>query len=211
MVERLFNSNPINGNDSECTVANTIKECSTFDEGSSSVYRHAGRLATINENLEGYQFSASNDRSLSLNSGRRIRRNSHPGSARESNPSITYSPLSNESKELRASGGRTKCLRDPMLSLEITPKNDTLVFNKHKLDKIDEADSSAELRAERDFEPRQLSNSHTKGIMIAQLPSARMRRRSHPTDLNYVRNLRQQVDIYKCSEDEILSRWVKFF
>lgn len=213
MVERLFNCNPITEDDlgsNEGTITNLINEPSGFNDRSSPVDR-ATKLPTINENFEGFQFSSSYDQMLPVELGRRTRRNSHPSGFRESQTNRTHSPFSIDPKQLRPPGGRCKSLRDPMLALEVTPKEEHLIFDKHRLDKIDEADSSAEISAEQDFKCRELSNGHREEIMRVQPVRGRLRRGSYPTDVNYARNLKQRVDMSNCSEEEIVSRWMKFF
>lgn len=216
MVERLFNFNPINDGESECTVTDQIKDAyastaSTFNERSSPINRSSGKLPTINENLEGFQtqLSTSCDRSLPLNTGTRIRRHSHPGTLLESKTSV--SKFSTGQNELRATGGKTRCLRDPMLSFEITPKEETVVFHKHKLHKIDEDDSLTEERREDNLESRDISNSHTEDILTVLPVRTIVRRSSYPTDSNHVRHFDQHVDLNDCSEKEIVSKWMKFF
>ena len=211
MVERLFNFNPINDIDSERIITESIRDGCTFDERSSPINRATCKLPTINENLEGFQFSSSCDRSLPLYLGTRIRRNSHPGTHQENKTSITYSMFSNKRREQRSTaGGKIKCLRDPMLSFETTPKEKTLVFHKHKLDKIDEDDSLTEVREEGGEKCEDTSNGHTQDIPTVLPVRTIARRCSYPTDPN-TGNARNFVDLNKCSEKEIVTRWMKFF
>ena len=145
-------------------------------------------LPTIKENQEGFYYGTSCVRSLVLQRGGK-RRNSHPISAHDFN--MNLSPYISDAKSTSTVGGKTglNC-KDPMLAFDINiiRKSQNATFKKHKLDKIDEAEDSAEHKAEEDF--RSIKEQSISSECFNGGDAFQIRRSSFP-------NTDQRISAYK--------------
>lgn len=215
MVERLFTRDV--ENNCECNVTNLINERDSFRESLPGPL-NCGFLPTINENLEGFQ-SAISDQPTKFRL--RPRRNSHPVSIRESltNSAFTASKLSGSATKCKQSNKTCrKCKsKDPMLSFKTRPKQTNIVFDKHKLDKIDEGDSLTECE-ENDADCREeiINKANIVDISSYSRNMSYMtgRRSSYPADSTpFIQRNNLAQDVRDCTqcEQEIVSKWMNFF
>ena len=220
MVERLFTGDVETSDDNrEYRVTNLRNERDSFHEHEPRPVEYSF-LPTINENLEGFQSTTSDQAKL-----QRIkfttRRNSHPISFREG---IIRTNLA--LAKSKPAGGAIKCKqslakcrkcssRDPMLSFKILPKQDNIVFDKHTLDKIDEGDSMTELNEENDTVcEKEIIHGHSVVDMSMYSRNTTSRRSSYPVDstvLHQNNTLSQNMRDFKQCQGGIVSKWMKFF
>ena len=203
MVERLF-TRDTDGN-CKCNVTNLINEKDSICENLPRLAEQ-GFLPTINENFEGFEPPT---RSETTRHGLKTRRNSHPLTVRERLTKSTFRTRKFDDNAIKCKQSEAKCRkclsRDPMLSVKMPPKQDNITFDKHKLDKIDEADTTTEFEEDTDCETG-TTNQH---IVDASRYSMNMasRRGSYPVDSRVCmqRNFREYT---QCRED-IVSKWMK--
>ena len=214
MVERLFTRDV--ENNCECNVTNLINKRDSFRENLPTSV-DCSFLPTINENLEGFQ-SAISDQRTKFNTFR-ARRNSHPVSFRESltrtNSAVSASKLSGSA--IKCKQRHTTCRkcksRDPMLSFKARPKQNNIVFDKHKLDKIDEGDSLTECEENVADSGEGMRRQNIVNIS-SYSKNMTGRRSSYPADSTPIiqgNNLTQDFRDYTQCQKDIVSKWMKFF
>ena len=220
MVERLFTGDveTTDGNRAY-KVTNLMNERDSFLENLPRPVEYS-LLPTINENLEGFQSTTSDQATIQrIKFG--TRRNSHPISFREgiirTNLALARSKPAGGAR--RCKQGLMKCRkcssRDPMLSFKILPKQDNIVFDKHTLDKIDEGDSMTELNEENDTVcEKETTQGHSVVDMSMYSRNTTSRRSSYPVDstvLHQNNTLGQDIRDFKQGQEGIVSKWMKFF
>ena len=223
MVERLFTGDVETSDDNrEYKVTNLMNERVSFHENLPRPVEYS-LLPTINENLEGFQ-STTSDQATIQRIKFRTRRNSHPISFREriirTNLALAKSkPDGGAIKCKQGLTALTKCRkcssRDPMLSFKILPKQDNIVFDKHTLDKIDEGDSMTELNEENDTVcEKETIQGHSVVDMSMYSRNTTSRRSSYPVDstvLHQSNTLSQNIRDFNQCQEGIVSKWMKFF
>jgi hypothetical protein len=218
MVERLFTRDldDTSTSNRKCNVTNLINERDSFSDDLPRPVEY-DLLPTINENLEGFQSTASDE--AILRTRFRTRRNSHPISFREG-LTRTNSAFKLSGDGLKCKQSQTKCRkcdsRDPMLSFKILPKEDNIVFDKHKLDKIEEGDSMTEPNEQNDADCEE--ESCERHIIDMPKYSKNMgltgRRSSYPNDSTAFQQgntLAQGIRHFTQCQEDIVSKWMKFF
>ncbi len=216
MVERLLTGD-VDTSNRECNVTNLMNEWDSFSENLPKSVEY-DLLPTINENSEGFQ-STTSDKATTLRTKFRTRRNSHPISFREG---LTRTNLASTTNKLagatRCKQGPTKCRkcnsRDPMLSFKLLPKQDNIIFNKHKLDKIDEGDSMTELNEENDADFGKETGRRCIVDISRYSKNMTGRRSSYPADstaLQQRNTLAQDIRDFKQCQEDIVTKWMKFF
>lgn len=221
MVERLYTRQvDIVDNKCECNVTNLINESDSFHENfrRPSDPIECGFLPTIIENSEGFQSTGRDEAILQTRFGRykdRTRRNSYPNSSHED---LTRRRPASGVPRCKQSARQTKCRkcnsRDPMLSVKAIPKQDNIVFDKHKLDKIEEGESQSELVEEKDGEHEKDATGQDMVDISNYSKIMTGRRGSYPVDsTDFFQNntLARDIKDYSECRESIVSRWMKFF
>ncbi|XP_028392249.1 uncharacterized protein LOC114516858 [Dendronephthya gigantea] len=177
-----------------------------------------GFLPTIIENLEGFQATESDEAILRTRFGRhkdRARRNSYPNSIHEG---LTGPRPASGVTRCKQSPRQTKCRkcnsRDPMLRVKAIPKQDNIVFDKHKLDKIEEGESQLELAEENDGDREKDATGHDMVDISNYSKIMTGRRGSYPvdsTDFFQSNTLARDIRDYSECKESIVTRWMKFF